>query len=379
MVRPPPPSVRTGRLTPGVAPSADFLKILQRQVRHITYEFIRLKKEHIGLKSEEASRQRKLVYQRLMNFYLDALQMERVTEANLLEATKLGEATLREIHSLRGTEHFFSKTLDDFYESLRKLDVDHDDIDAFITLKLYQYRRSRDNEESVFLKPYHAYRDQLLEIINDARASHRFTPFEIENRIKRELLVKIRGRKWKDMQKFFDLVGLRIIVGNQREVDAAVALVEGALKVHEAEAITNREVDHYFKIAKIEKKRNKRGYRATHIDVRRLTREDGNAHPTAEIQVMSRGIWEWGEIQRLIVYKAKKIPKEVKKIISNYCRAAADCIVAFEDGRGTDRLPDPDILVLNRIPDEALRENVFDRICDMDTLVRKYRRIYRGK
>jgi ppGpp synthetase/RelA/SpoT-type nucleotidyltranferase len=349
-----------------------FLKVLQRQIRHIAYEFVRLKKEHVGLKSEEAGRQRKLVSRRLMEFYREALWRGHVTEVNLLEATKLGEETLREIHSLRGTEHFFSKTLDAFHKSLRELDVDHDDIDAFLTLKLHQYRQSRDKEESLFLKDYHAYRDQLLAIINDARAARRLPPFEVQNRIKRELLAKIQDRKWKDMQRFFDLVGLRIIVGNQREVDAAVALVEGALKVHEAEAITNREVAHYFKIAKITKKNNKRGYRATHIDVRRFTREDGNDHPTAEIQVMSRGIWEWGKIQRLIVYKAKQIPKEVKKVISNYCRAAADCIVAFENGRGTDRLPDPDILALNRIPDEALRENVFDRICDMDALVTKY-------
>ena len=357
------------------SPPTGFLRVLRRQVRHISYEFIRLKKEHVALKSEEAGRQRKLVTQRLMNFYVGALQRGQVTEANLLETAKLGEATLREIHSLRGTEHFFSKTLDAFYQSLRLLDVDHDDIDAVLTWELHKYRQSRDNEESVFLKPYHAYRDQLLAIINGTRAPHRLTPFEVENRIKRELLAKIQDRKWKDMQRFFDLVGLRIIVGNQSEVSAAVALVEGALKVHEAEMITNPEVAHYFKIAKIEKKRNKRGYRATHIDVRRLTREDGNDHPTAEIQVMSRGIWEWGKIQRLIVHKAKQIPKEVKKIISDYCRAAADCIVACESGRGTARLPEPDILVLNRIPDEALRENVFDRICDMDTLVRKYRRI----
>lgn len=378
--------------TAGLSLSVD----LQRQIRHIAYEFIRLKEEEFGPNSQEAGpREQLLAVQGLTGFFAEALDKD-IDEADLLEKAGLAEVTLREIRTLRGTNHFFSETLDGFFRGLSMLGTDYDGFAPALIWELHKYRKKRDEEEDRFLQPFHAYRDDLLAIVDKVRGSHRFSLFEVEDRIKRGLLAKLQTREWKDMQEFYDLVGLRIIVGNQREVDAAVALVEGALLVHESSSILDPESPHYFRIDDVEtlvsvadpvahidikegyNKRyyNNRGYRAKHMNVRRHCCDDGHHHPTAEIQVMSRGIRDWGAIQRILDYKSDdRIPEEVTTVIRAYCRSAADYIVSLEDGQDAGEMPDlhAGILILNHIKDEALRSDVLDHICDMDGLVSRYR------
>jgi len=390
-------ALNIGHLSDATGTGLILSETLQRQVQHVTYEFIRLKEEHFGPNSDEIGANEWILATRgLMGFVAEGLARD-VSEADLLKSSQLAEETLREIRSLRGTHHFFSKTLDGFFAALAMLGVDYDHFAPALLWELHKYREKRDKEENEFLKDYHKYLAEMMSIVNHVGSGQGLRPFEIECRIKRDLMAKLQARKWKDMQEFYDLVGLRIIVGSQSEVDAAVAFLEGAFKVHESAFLLNQGMLHVFKIdnietkisvPKINRKRhrpvssayhrtdfNTRGYRGKHINVRRHTRENGDNHPTAEFQVVSLGIWEWGNIQRLIAYKDKQIPQKVKNAISSYLRSAADYIVSCEEGKPMGRLPDlgKNILILNHIPDEGLRFDVFNRISDIDSLMRRYR------
>lgn len=353
----------------GAAPSVP--EALQRQIRHIAYEFIRLKEEHYGPNSNESSFEAlELAAKSLTEFFDDLLRTASEKSDLFVESAKLAEETLREIRTLRGSQHFFSETLDGFYSALSYLGVDYEQFGAALLWELHKYRQQRDKEEALFLRPFHEYRDELLRIVNNLRTSHPFGFFEVEDRIKRDLLTKLQKRQWQGMQDFFDVVGVRIIVGNQREVDAAVALVEGAIKVYEATVPIDSSKPHYFRIKEIEDKNNERGYRAKHVNVIRCPRDNGGDHPAAEIQVMSRGIDAWGKIQRLLVYKIEGLPENVSHAVGAYCRSSADYIVARENGIRTDAVPEIDIMILTHIVDDALRSDVLDRLCDMDVLVR---------
>jgi len=349
---------------------------LVRQARHIAYEFILLKEDRVGPNSEDtglAGLER--VAQRL-DEYFDWRLEERATQEDLLGEAREAEETLREIRCLQDSEHFFSEPLRLFFNFLTLLSPDFNYFGNTLFRELKEYRKNRDAEEDRFLAPFHTYRDQVIDIINDVRDRHSFREFSLEDRIKRGLLKKLTVRVWKHMQEFYDLVGLRIIVGNQKEVDAAVALVEGAFKVHESSAMLDEGVSHYFRVAETETKDNERGYRAKHINIRRECRDNGPAHPTAEIQVMSRGIKNWGDIQRRLIYKDDGIPEEVKSVINAYCRSCADYIVVCEAGGVSSQKPDlrENILILNQIEDTLLRSDVLDRLCDMDSLASKYQK-----
>ncbi len=347
---------------------------LQRQIRHVAYEFMHLKDEHFGPNSDQAGlKEWVMATQSLMRFFNESLE-EGVPESELAQKARAAEVTLREIRTLQGTQHFFSETLDGFFRGLGFLGVDYDYFASALLWELHKYREERTKEESRFLQPFHDYRDELLAIIDTLRAGHRFSHFDVEERIKRDVLDKQTTREWKDMQAFYDLVGLRIIVGNQREVDAVIALVEGAFLVHESAAMIDPNIVHFFRIAEIEIKNNDRGYRAKHINVRRHERGNGHHHPTAEIQVMTRGRHQWGEIQRLLTYKGAQLPEKVNTVINNYCCSASKFIVAVEEGMEVGERPDlkDDIMILTHIDDDALRSDVLDRLCDMDALLKTY-------
>src|SRR5262249_1574172 len=150
--------------------------------------------------------------------------------------------------------HFFSTTLDAFYGALAMLGADYDYFAPALLWELHKYTKKRDEEESRFLQPFHDYSKQLDGVVKGQLNGHSFSYFDMDARVKRALLTKLQIRNWSDMKEFYDLLGLRLVVGNQHEVLAAVALVEGALRVHEAEALLNPDVSYYFRVDHIEEK-----------------------------------------------------------------------------------------------------------------------------
>lgn len=395
-------ALHIGHLTVTAGSTLGLSEALQRQIRHVSYEFMELKEEEFGPNSDQSNpHEWARATEHLMQFFSETRQ-RGMKEDKILDAAKLAETTLREIRALRGTDHFFSETLDGFFKGLALLGVDYEQFASALIWELHKYREQRDEEESRFLKPFHEYSAQLMGIVSGMASHTHFTHMAIENRIKRDLLSKLVTREWKHMQEFYDLVGLRIIVGNQREVNAAVALIEGALRVHESSMMLDPSLAYYFRVDHIEEKisvpeinpaihvedkdgylrksYNQRGYRGKHVNVRRHCRENGHNHPTAEIQVMSKGTKEWGDIQRLLIYKDDGIPKDIKSVICAYCRSAADYISGCENGSIPSMMPDmrEDILQLNQIQDDALRGEVLDRLCDMDAKMGEYRKAAGG-
>lgn len=351
---------------------------LQRLSRHVSFEFMRLREiryQNGGPESGDAHTTHEAVTARLDGLFLSLLS-RGVAEEAIADEAKLAESTLREIRTLFNKEHFFSRPMHAFYRSFTVLSPDYDLFGEELFQNLYHYRRRRDEDERKFMEQFDPYAQEIRTIIGEISQGYCFKHFEIELRIKRDLLAKMRKRaeeeNWTDMTQFYDLIGLRIIVGSQQGVDAAVALVEGAMKLHEAVARSQEGCPHFFRVDNIETKDNERGYRAKHINVTRTCNGKKKKYPTAEIQVMSHGIKEWGDIQRLLVYKDDAIPESLKTELNVYCRAAADFIVACEAGPFFDKPPQFEIMALNRIPDEKLRMDVLDRLADMDFLMKRY-------
>jgi hypothetical protein len=379
---------------------------VQRQIRQAAFEYIRLREEHFGCDSRESHPDQWFMATRcLLDFFEDAAKVGKPQD-EILEASREMKRTLREIRTLRGTKHFFSEHLDQFFKALAMLQVSGDYFNQFASnlyWELKKYREKRKVEEDLFLAPFHRYMAELMAIIEPVRSAHGFTHFDVEPRIKRDLLAKQAKRQWQDMQEFYDLVGIRIIVGNRREVDAAVALVEGALRVHEASAILDPRVEHYFRVDHIEvneplaaidpelhrdettgfvrRKYNNRGYRNPHMNVRRHCRDNGHDHPTAEVQPTTPGRLGWGERQRVLLKKSwgyplegpvdnyNQIPPELRTVMNAYCYSVSEYIEGVENGEKPDAMPDlgDNIMLLTRIKDEVLRSEYLDRICDMDT------------
>ncbi|MBI3541453.1 MAG: hypothetical protein HY073_04885 [Deltaproteobacteria bacterium] len=383
-----------GALHAGTSVSPFLPDVLQRQARLIAYELILLRERHFGKVSEtERSGAVKNVSKRLQNYFLEKLHMG-IAAPRIIEEAGLMEATLREIRVVRDAkDHFFMRRLHQSFKALTGLKLDHDRFGENLYRAIRSYCVRRDEEEARFLRPFHDYRPELIAIIGGTREKHLFTYFKVETRMKRGLLAKLQHRKWKDMQEFYDLVGLRIVVGNQREVDATVALVEGAFKVHEAMAMMDPTIPYYFQIDHIKvrqsvavidplmhqdvkngyarKEYNNRGYQAKHLNIRRCCRDNGHEQPTAEIQIMSRGIRKWGDIQRLLDYKEAHFGA-MQPMITAYCRAAAAFIVAHEERIGPDQMPEPDIAQLGQITDEVLLSDTLDRLGEMEALMTEY-------
>jgi ppGpp synthetase/RelA/SpoT-type nucleotidyltranferase len=386
MIRSFPAGTVLSALNPGVASTAVAVcesaialsEDLNRQSRHIAFEFMRLREiryQTAGPDSGNGDITQEAVTERLDSLFLSLLS-RGVTEEAIADEAKLAEATLREVRTLYNKDHFFSKPMHAFYRAFTILSPEYDLFGEELFQNLYHYRRRRDEDERKFMERFDPYAQEIKAIIGDISQGYSFRHFEIELRIKRDLLAKMRKRaeaeNWIDMTQFYDLIGLRIIVGSQQGVDAAVALVEGAMKLHEAVARSGEGCPHFFRVDHIETKDNERGYRAKHINVTRTCNGKKKSYATAEIQVMSRGIKEWGDIQRLLVYKDDAIPDSLKVDLSLYCRVAADFIVACESGPVFDKLPQFDIMALNRIPDEKLKMDVLDRLADMDALMKRY-------
>jgi hypothetical protein len=407
-------TLHLGHLSEATAAGLALSMTAQRQIRHLSYEFVQLHAEQFGPQSDRAgTREWIMATQNLMEFFDEAAR-RGTEEPRIIETVKLAQTTLREIRTLRGGDHFFSKTLDAFFTALTFLGVDYDQFASALIWELHKYREQRDREQARFLEPYYRYSAQLLEMIGEARSGQTFDHFEIlKPRIKGDVLAKLVMRGWKDMNEFYDLVGIRILVGCQREVGPAVTLVEKALRVYEESAITNPEAEHYFRIDHIERKLsveaidrirhqdvktgfmrleyNDRGYQAEHVNVRRYSRIDGRDHPTGELQVTSRGLGGvdcWGEHQRRLVPKddwnhgkesqlpevQDPLPESVKLVVNAYCRSVSGYVVAYENGETTGPLPDlgDDIMVLNHIPKDVQRSEYFDSVCEMDAWMRKY-------
>lgn len=370
----------TAPTLPSGRPDITLSPELERQARHIGFEFIRLKEiryQANGPDSGSCDTTQEAVIGRVNELFVDLLG-RGADEEQIVEEAKLVAGTLREVRTLHDKEHFFSKPMRTFYRHLTILSTDYDQFGLQLFQELYHYRRQRDEDESKFLQPFDGYLRELRTIIENISNGFPFKHFEIEVRIKRDLLAKMRKRVeeegWEGMRdKFFDLLGLRIIVGSQAGVDAAVALVEGAMKLHEAAMRNQPGCAHFFRVDHVEDKNNERGYRAKHINVKRTCNTKHKDYAIAEIQVMSRGIRDWGNIQRLLVYKDDSIPQDVKDELSVYCRQAADYIVAAEESRMESKPPQFDIMILNRILDDKLRSDVLDRVADMDQLMNEYR------
>jgi ppGpp synthetase/RelA/SpoT-type nucleotidyltranferase len=365
---------------PSGRPDVALSQELGRQARHIGFEFMRLKEiryQANGPESGSCDTTQEAVTERVNELFADLLG-RGADEEHIVEEAKLVADTLREVRTLHDKEHFFSKPMRTFYRHLTILSTDYDQFGLQLFQELYHYRRQRDEDERKFLEPFAGYLTELRTIIENISNGFPFKHFEIEVRIKRDLLSKMRKRVeeegWEGMrEKFFDLLGLRIIVGSQAGVDAAVALVEGAMKLHEAAMRSQPGCPHYFQVDHVEDKNNDRGYRAKHINVRRACNNKNKTYATAEIQVMSRGIRDWGKPQRLLVYKDDSIPENVKDELKVYCRQAADFIVQTEESRVEEKPPQFDIMILNRIADDKLRSDVLDRVADMDQVMNEYR------
>jgi ppGpp synthetase/RelA/SpoT-type nucleotidyltranferase len=352
---------------------------LQRQSRHIGFEFMRLRDiryQTAGPDSGNGEISQEAVTGRLDSLF-HSLLSRGVSEEAIADEAKLAEATLREVRTLYNKDHFFSKPMHAFYRAFTILSPEYDLFGEELFQNLYHYRRRRDEDERKFMEKFDPYAQELRGIIGDISQGYSFRHFEIELRIKRDLLAKYRKRVedegWTNMtDNFYDLIGLRIIVGSQAGVDAAVALVEGAMKLHEAVARSGEGCPHFFRVDNIETKDNERGYRAKHINVTRTCNGKKKTYAIAEIQVMSRGIKEWGDIQRLLVYKDDAIPESLKTELSLHCRKAADFIVEAETRPVLDKYPEFDITALNRIPDEKLMNDVYDRVADLQKLMEDY-------
>lgn len=370
---------------------------LLRQSRHVAFEFMSLRENRFGPNSNEVGMEAlERTTQGVANF-LGTCQGV-VPQPTLLEEAKLAEATLREIRALWQGDHFFSEPMKSFFQGFTTLKVDHDRFGEKLFRGLRAYRETRDEAETLFLKPFHEYRDQLMAIVDGVHGRDHFSNFVVESRIKKELLSKLQKREWQDMRKYYDLVGLRILIGKQLEVSAAVTMLKGAFGVHESTAMIEPDTPHHFRIADVEihvptghmdadlvneltewdarvkvlVTENPRGYRARHVNVDRYSKPDVLEHATAEIQVMSRGINLWGEKQRLLIYKEDRIPPEVKAVLNGYCWDVAAFIVALENGEVEEQLPDfnsEKLDKLNRIEDETLRSDVLDRLCDMENVM----------
>ncbi|HSA59271.1 MAG TPA: hypothetical protein VLJ37_06255 [bacterium] len=351
---------------------------LQRQSRHIAYEYMSLREIRYqnGPESGEFVTTQEAVTSRLDSLFLSLLG-RGVTEGAIVEEARLAESTLREIRTLYNKDHFFTRPMHAFYRSFTVLSPDYDLFGEELFQNLFHYRRRRDEDERKFMERFDPFAQEIRAIIENISQGFNFSYFHIELRIKRDLLPKFMKRveeeDWTNMrEKFFDLIGLRIVVRSQAEVDAAVALVEGAMKLHEAAARSQEGCPHFLRVANIEIKDNARGYRAKHINIVRTCNGKKKDYAIAEIQVMSLGTKEWGDIQRLLVYKDDGIPESLKAELNVYCRAAADFIVACEGGPVMDKPPQFEIMALNRIPDEKLRMDVLDRLADMDFLMKRY-------
>ena len=353
---------------------------LQRQSRHIAFEFMRLREiryQTNGPDSGVCDITQEAVTERLDGLFLDLLR-NGAKEEDVVGEAKLAESTLREVRTLYDKEHFFTRPMYSFYRAFTVLSPDYDQFGAELFQNLHHYRRRRDEDERKFMDRFDPYAKEIQTIIENIGQGFNFSYFKIELRIKRDLLEKMRKRAeeegWTSMNdQFYDLIGLRIVVGCQQEVDAAVALVEGAMKLHEAAARSGDLFSHFFRVDHIETKDNDRGYRAKHMNVTRTRNGKTKNYATAEIQVMSRGIKEWGDIQRLLVYKDDGIPDSLKEDLKVHCRAAADYIVECESGPVLDKKPPEfEITSLNRIPDEKLMNDVFDRVADLQKLMADY-------
>ncbi len=357
---------------------------LTRHIAHLYYEFIRIQQAT----AKPVQNTKALV--ELTAHFVQLLE-QGLTDDALIQRAELAEETLREIRELRGSKNFFKASIDTFYQAVSDMNTERKGFVGILCTTLDQYRQRRDAEEARFLQPYHVYRDSLRSLITDAVVSsgNRGIHSRIEERIKRDVLAKIQNRAWSDMNGLYDLVGFRIIVGNQMEVDVAASLIAGALRTHAEAALANSTLPYYFAVDTIrthlpiheemtpEPLRNGNevtvynggGYRAKHVRVDCALR--GSRFPVAEIQIMSAGMYSWAKIQRELIYKEDQVPTLVKEAINAYCHSAADYILGMEEGELGLEIPDfAQVDLLDGIGNETVRSAILDRIADMDDLLR---------
>ncbi len=153
-----------------------------------------------------------------------------------------------------------------------------------------------------------------------------------------DVVSKLMRRGWKSMEPFTDLAATRVVVDSYTDVHSVIAaitdkypirLVRDAngqiLKDGKGEPIRD-----WNRITRLVAGDKQWGYRAIHLAVE-YTLPNGKKVPV-EVQIMTRGNYEWGEIQHDLSYKNASLPKEVKDAANDHFVEVANYLAYLDQG-----------------------------------------------
>lgn len=354
------------------------------QARMVAFEFIGLRQERFGPDSHQTSLGTLIKATEGIADYLGSLQAVE-SESQVMTRAHLAEQTLREIRVLWQGDHFFTDAMRSFFEGFLKINVENVRFGEKLFRGLKAYRDQRDDAETKFIVPFFEYRDQLRRIIEPIGTQFHFSHWEIVSRVKRRILSKQEARKLPNTRDVFDIAGLMVLLGRQREVDAARNMIRSAFEMHEQASIFDDSIPYYFKIDHIEVhvptgqvdpnlmesgilvRENDRGYRGTHINSRRFNRNKDKHYANGETQLRTRRGKLIGDEQHGIAYKGDpRIPPEIYEALKAYGRASFALGEDLDEGREVE-LPKFDLNELDaRIEDKAVVYEVLERLMRLE-------------
>ncbi len=354
---------------PAVFRSSDSMR-LQALSAIISGEFVRLV-DDVQQRPEASSPEP--IGKEVRQWVLGRLLTQEEAATQIIAEARMIIGALQEIRALRQTDNFASGLIQGMATSLPYLGSDYAGFARMLFEELLTYSRKRDEFETNFLKPYLNSLTELKERLRET-LNPEFPHANISGRIKEGILKKLMRRGWKDMKLFYDLAGLRVVVSSEAEVEASINLiVEAVFGTPSKDEATGE--SHYYEIERIRYNDYERGYRATHIYLRKTSKDESGAErsiPAAEIQVMTRGNYLWGEIQRKLVYKLEaNVPEDVRAAIHEFCREAAVFIRACENGTERPYRPRIERRYVESIPDPELRTYFKSEVQNMYKLVAK--------
>lgn len=356
------------------------------QARLVAHEFVNLRKEHFGPDSDHTGLGALVQATESVGSFLGSL-LAVGSEDTVIQQARLAAQTLREIRCLWQADHFFTDAMRSFFDGLMKINAGNGRFGEKLFRGLKAYRDQRDEAETRFLEPFSEYRERLREMLVPLGSQFHFSHWEIKDRIKRRILSKLEVRELQDMNAVYDILGLRILLGRQVEVNATEGMIRSALYMHEAASKFDSGIPYYFTIDHIERhipegmrslfadsgdssvilQENDRGYTAAHVNLRRIVPSKGKSYSTAEIQLKTWAADMIGEEQRNIAYFKKdlRIPACLQAALKSYGRAAFQLGRDLEEGKSV-TLPQFDITKLDVIEDPTLRLEVEARLNSLE-------------
>ncbi len=302
----------------------------------------------------------------------------------VMNETRLICAAIGEMVWLHDVPNFATDLIRDRVKTLSLLGHDFEHFCRFLFEEISNYISNRNTLESHFVAPYQAALEELNPLIE--RATESLNNVFITGRIKEGLLQKMVRRSWKDWSEFYDFAGLRVVVDRPQDITRAQDMITHIL--HNSEFEDDRGYTYQYRANEPDIKgpeNNDRGYRGVHLDIDRVNHLGVRSEATAEIQIMTRGISRWGEIQRQLVYKSEATHSDHAESteysqrleatadeLKRYCRAAADFIYSCEAGIVPESIPELDHSVIDNIPDLKRRAFYHQQARKMDALMREF-------